>query len=872
MQSISLFIRENVFLILLLLGSISCGSHSPNLPDNNPKLSSGSAQLSAPPSIPIPIPDFIPEVISIIPKTYGPEFSFGLDKSQEYSVLWIGTFDKDGYLIPDGVEVPPEEREGKIIAQSRIGTEVEIDGKYCDAAKPGLYTFTTLSYAPFDDQLVNELAEGEVKLFLCAQLKIEEVSLPDLTNDGKPERLRIRVRLEDKEEELYLDEKGERPPVKIILTPSNGVVGKTTGTTDSEGYFETTATLTENLGTFSVEIEGEYAPNLESPQKITANDSTSMRDPCNSSDSEERSSCPSPTPDPSPSPTPSPTPDPSPTPTPPSPDPTPTPPPCDPCDVAYSWGDPHVVTFGNQAIEFQPEGEFILSRSRDGSFLVQVRQKRWKSTVSINTATALEVGNHTVEIYAALDPILLIDGEPIPLDPKQIQTYPFTDTVEEDGLQCGGFVCYIIWPTGEQVKVEIGTVALNLYVSLPPHRQQVEGVLMYPGASGLETSTQEVIPLPLTPYSFYKQFADSWRIPSEESLFSRPPAHPFDFNFPHGIPSIDSLTPEERARGEQLCQGVPAGALFDACVIDAALLSPETGYDPVAVAQEIIQGSSELPEALPVQTTLTVTSPEMVIAPNDGCSLKEAIQAANTNQPVNECPAGSATEPDIIDFAVTHLNGGSSQVDITSDLEIRSSPQQTIELTESLIISINQGSKVTIEGLSLNHSAEEEGGLSILNYAELTLNQSRFTGHHLGSVINNAKVGILAVTSSHFTDNQGGNGAAIETAGQATITNSHFENNTGDYNGVGGAIYQAGSNPTPNLVIDNSTFIDNIASRGGAISNAGGNLTVTNSSFTNNHTNGSGGAISSASGLPEPPFHLLKFLKLTSLNSHVKVK
>ena len=47
-------------------------------------------------------------------------------------------------------------------------------------------------------------------------------------------------------------------------------------------------------------------------------------------------------------------------------------------------------------------------------------------------------------------------------------------------------------------------------------------------------------------------------------------------------------------------------------------------------------------------TTITVNTTEDESNTDGDCSLREAIEAANTNAPVDKCKAGSATEEDAI--------------------------------------------------------------------------------------------------------------------------------------------------------------------------------------------------------------------------------
>ncbi len=66
-----------------------------------------------------------------------------------------------------------------------------------------------------------------------------------------------------------------------------------------------------------------------------------------------------------------------------------------------SYGDPHINTYDQFHYTFQTLGEYILSKSRDGSFEVQARQGRvpGRDSLSLNTAVAMNVCGHRVGIY-----------------------------------------------------------------------------------------------------------------------------------------------------------------------------------------------------------------------------------------------------------------------------------------------------------------------------------------------------------------------------------------------------------------------------------------------------------------------------------------
>ena len=62
----------------------------------------------------------------------------------------------------------------------------------------------------------------------------------------------------------------------------------------------------------------------------------------------------------------------------------------------------------------------------------------------------------------------------------------------------------------------------------------------------------------------------------------------------------------------------------------------------------------------------SVTTPVDELNTDGDCSLREAIEAANTNAAVDGCAAGSATVPDTIVFAV----GPEATVSLSSELDV----------------------------------------------------------------------------------------------------------------------------------------------------------------------------------------------------------
>ncbi|KAB1991132.1 VWD domain-containing protein, partial [Haemophilus parainfluenzae] len=65
-----------------------------------------------------------------------------------------------------------------------------------------------------------------------------------------------------------------------------------------------------------------------------------------------------------------------------------------------SYGDPHIITYDGYRYCFQTAGEFLLSQSADGRFVVQARQKPVPGRqITLNSAVAMRIGRHRVGIY-----------------------------------------------------------------------------------------------------------------------------------------------------------------------------------------------------------------------------------------------------------------------------------------------------------------------------------------------------------------------------------------------------------------------------------------------------------------------------------------
>lgn len=274
-----------------------------------------------------------------------------------------------------------------------------------------------------------------------------------------------------------------------------------------------------------------------------------------------------------------------------------------------SWGDPHLTSFDGQKYDHHAIGEFVLTRSKDKRFEVQVREAPYgsSSSLGINIAAAMRVGNDRVAIYSQDFPDNNTQ-DPLRVNGKTISG-------EKQNLSGGGFVArtgsgsYLVqWPSGEQVTVKI----FNKLVEVTPgvsegDRGQLEGLLgNFNGNPSDDFMTRDGrviaenkeamniarsvlsnfnvsrwIPIPIDPLteafldSIHRQFGDSWRISQTESLFDYPAGKNTDSftnkSFPNGFKILRMLAPQAVQLAEETCRKaeVPNERL-EGCLFDVA--------------------------------------------------------------------------------------------------------------------------------------------------------------------------------------------------------------------------------------------------------------------------------------------------------------
>lgn len=243
-------------------------------------------------------------------------------------------------------------------------------------------------------------------------------------------------------------------------------------------------------------------------------------------------------------------------------------------------------------------------------------------------------------------------------------------------------------------------------------------------------------------------------------------------------------------------------------------------YSSPAPAQSTT--SSSLGTAAVAGTTIKVNTNADESNTDGDCSLREAIEAANTNKAVDGCAAGSSTKQDAIHFAL----GTQARITLGSTLPTITDP--------SALSIYGQKAKITVSG------DDKVGVFEVGEGAKLALLQLTVANGHSfgdlgygGGILNDG--GTLTVANSTFSgnsDNNGGGGIANLRDGTLTVSNSTFSGNRAGNStrGPGGGIANFGT-----ATVSNSTFSGNSANEGGGgIRNDRGKVTLKNTIVANN--------------------------------------
>ena len=243
--------------------------------------------------------------------------------------------------------------------------------------------------------------------------------------------------------------------------------------------------------------------------------------------------------------------------------------------IGTSLGDTHLTTFNGLFYDFQASGDFVLAQVNP-DFVVQTRQVSGAPTwpeATVNHAVATRMGQTKVAI--CLTPVrTYIDGASMDLPDGETVSTP-------DGVDVSrrGNVYFIKNRSGDSVRAQLNPTWIDVSVGVGRWAAKVRGLLA--NANGninqIETRDGTVLTNPFSCEDLYHRYADSWRVPANESLLSVCG----DKEIEHGIPKrpfyANDLDPKLRERTRAVCAaaGVKVESLLDACTLDVAVIGNE---------------------------------------------------------------------------------------------------------------------------------------------------------------------------------------------------------------------------------------------------------------------------------------------------------
>jgi len=508
------------------------------------------------------------------------------------------------------------------VTESELDQVVWLNSCFYEEDEEGQRQISAVIFSATDENGENPLAESSpINISLtppeirCPDLDpvIESVEFPREIEDGQVYPLTVRAGLRNRSGNIIFDEPLD---VEVLVLSDNGTVAQSNGTTSTDGIFETTATLNQNLGTLvlgiivrrTTEFDGETIV-LEDRRTITARDVCDVEPNCNipggvslprpivvfgggggtgpGSGGGPGGGGPTPTPTPTPLPE------------------------CEDCSDGFTIGDPHFKTLDGLYYAFHGQGEFWLIKSEDDEIQIQTRQipVRPGANVTLNAAVAIKMGSQRLGFYG---PQVRVDGSPVSINVGNRFVFQNRGVLLRESVSR----YRLIWPNGEFVRINIfnepsfGLQSVDLEVFISSTRLgRVSGLLGNfdrNRANDITTRDGQTLQPPVALDDLYNVFGESWRITQSESLFDYESGQ--DTNSFVGRPTefvtSESLPPDERDAAEAVCQskGVTNPPLLEACIVDVAI----AGEAFANVFTEVNPPSESLPLAEPPAVTLSV--------------------------------------------------------------------------------------------------------------------------------------------------------------------------------------------------------------------------------------------------------------------------
>ena len=311
---------------------------------------------------------------------------------------------------------------------------------------------------------------------------------------------------------------------------------------------------------------------------------------------------------------------------------------------ATSSGDPHLNTFDRLAYDFQAVGEFILVKDNDGAFEIQVRQKPAGRNISVNQATAMNVAGDRVGFYPSKKFKLIINGNP--------QELLINNSIK---LPNGGYInrynseYAVIWPNNEAV-VFVGTYFVNVYIN-KSKKGKIIGLLGNANGDPNDDITKRNgvnLGTNLEFSTLYPEYADSWRISQEESLFDYAEGESTetftDRSFPYALATTANLSDAQVDKAEKICRDarITNPVILDNCILDVALTEepgfaqsfPDMEEELTTIEVNAVRITSNINNTVPPNATISIYKDDVLVSEtttnDDGSYTVDGLQE-NTN-------------------------------------------------------------------------------------------------------------------------------------------------------------------------------------------------------------------------------------------------
>lgn len=248
--------------------------------------------------------------------------------------------------------------------------------------------------------------------------------------------------------------------------------------------------------------------------------------------------------------------------------------------------------------------------------------------------------------------------------------------------------------------------------------------------------------------------------------------------------------------------------------------------------------------------TIAVNTTDDEINSDGDCSLREAIQAANSDSAVDACTPGSGADIITLPAGVYTISADQS---IFDDLTINGAGASSTIIDRAgagatstmRAFYVNNGRTLALNNLTVQHGhahSNDYGGGIYINDGTLNVTNGVIADNHagVGSTTTSGRGGgiyndngTVTITNSTISGNYAGicgGGIANENDGTLNVTNSTFSDNESSW---GGGINLSAN--TPIAIIASSTFTGNNGiNTGGGINVFAGEITITNSTFSAN--------------------------------------